>query len=104
MSRELKPGKKVVMHTCGEADYYDGRLWTACSNPWKLCSEEVVMLEGFSGAFHTCYLQRVRGGTLITLSLFEGIGGRTLIYPEHDTEENKMPTCASCNIQRDRCR
>lgn len=57
----LKPGDKVVMHTCMEAKFkeYDGRIWKVKSNEWNLCGSQVVMLEDFSGAFATEFLQKV---------------------------------------------
>jgi hypothetical protein len=55
----LKKGDKVVMHTCSEAEVYKGKIWTVASNVWKLCGTDVVMLEGFSGAFAVKYLQKV---------------------------------------------
>jgi hypothetical protein len=55
----LKKGDKVVMHTCGEANIYDGKIWTVTSDVWELCGSKVVMLEGYSGAFAVKYLQRV---------------------------------------------
>jgi threonine dehydrogenase-like Zn-dependent dehydrogenase len=59
VEKMLKKGDKVVMHTCGEAEYYNGKIWTVSSNPWNLCGSEVVMLDGFSGGFATEYLQKV---------------------------------------------
>lgn len=58
----LKTGDVVVMHTCGEAEHYDGKLWTCRSDEQKLHQDHtstVVWLEGFSGAFATKYLQKV---------------------------------------------
>lgn len=56
----LKKGDKVVMHTCGEAEHHNGRIWTVSSEKeWELCGSMVVMLEGFSGAFLAKYLQKV---------------------------------------------
>jgi hypothetical protein len=55
----LKRGDKVVMHTCLEAEHYDGKIWTVSSKPWNLCGSEVVLLDGFSGGFATEYLQKV---------------------------------------------
>lgn len=60
----MKPGDKVVMHTCYEAQHekYKDRVWTVRSNPWMLCGSEVVLLEGFSGGFATEYLRVVEDG------------------------------------------
>lgn len=58
----LKKGDLVVMHTCGEAEYYDGKLWICKTDEQKLHEEHnytVVWLEGFSGAFKAEYLQKV---------------------------------------------
>jgi hypothetical protein len=58
----LKKGEIVVMHTCGEAEHYDGKLWVCRTDEQKLHPKHdytVVWLEGFSGAFNTKYLQRV---------------------------------------------
>lgn len=59
----LKKGDTVVMHTCGEADVYDGKLWVCQTDEQKLHPKHdytVVWLEGFSGAFATEFLQKVR--------------------------------------------
>lgn len=56
---KLKPGDTVVMHSCGEAQHYDGKLWTVRSKEWELCGSRVVLLEGFSGGFAVKYLQKV---------------------------------------------
>ena len=55
----LKPGDKVVMHSCYEASKHHGRIWTVRSEPWDLCGSEVVLLEGYSGGFSTENLARV---------------------------------------------
>jgi hypothetical protein len=55
----LKKGDKVVMHTCGEAEHYEGQIWNVTSNEWELCGSKVVMLKGFSGAFSCEYLQKI---------------------------------------------
>jgi hypothetical protein len=58
----LIKGDKVVMHTCGEAEHYDGRIWTCRTDEQKLHEDHnstVVWLEGFSGSFAAKYLQRV---------------------------------------------
>ena len=54
----LKQGDKVVMHTCGESDYYKGKIWTCSSNEFtSSANQQVVFLEGFSGYFLVEYLQ-----------------------------------------------
>jgi hypothetical protein len=56
----LKQGDKVVMHTCMEAEIYNGNVWTCRTNETELSpGQNVVWLENFSGCFHTKYLQRV---------------------------------------------
>lgn len=59
----LKKGDKVVMHTCGEAEHYDGQIWTCISDEQKLHESHkynVVWLKGFSGCFAAKYLQKVK--------------------------------------------
>jgi hypothetical protein len=58
----LKKGDTVVMHTCGEAEHYDGKIWICRTDEQKLHEKHnytVVWLEGFSGCFATEYLQKV---------------------------------------------
>lgn len=58
----LKKGDQVVMHTCMEArsPKNQGKIWTVTSEKeWELCGSMVVMLEGFSGAFASQYLQKL---------------------------------------------
>ncbi|MGG3803144.1 hypothetical protein [Metabacillus fastidiosus] len=58
----LKKGDKVVMHTCVEAEHYNGRIWTCRTDEFKHHPNHeytVIMLEGFSGSFQTEYLQKV---------------------------------------------
>jgi len=53
-------GDKVVMHTCGEADFpkYKGKIWTCLTDSYlDRGKSESVFLEGFSGAFSTKFLQ-----------------------------------------------
>jgi hypothetical protein len=59
MYKKLKKGDMVVMHTCGEAEYYDGKLWKCSENEFERNGKGLVMLEDFSGAFLTEYLQYV---------------------------------------------
>jgi hypothetical protein len=60
----LKKGDKVVMHTCGEASHYDGKVWTCRCDEYEtgegLYKQKLVFLEGFTGAFAAKYLQRVK--------------------------------------------
>jgi hypothetical protein len=55
----LKPGDKVVIVNCFEADKYTGRIWEVETNPWDLCGSEVVLLKGHSGGFDTARLKKV---------------------------------------------
>jgi hypothetical protein len=56
----LRKGDTVVMHTCGEAEHYEGQLWICETDEFKSSSGTmVVFLEGFSGYFTTKYLQKV---------------------------------------------
>lgn len=58
----LKKGDKVVMHTCGEAEHYNGKIWVCRTDEQKLHEKHdytVVWLHGFSGCFATEYLQKV---------------------------------------------
>ena len=61
---KFKKGDKVVMHSCGEANFpkYYGKLWTCESDSFKRSKNisEVVFLEGFSGSFVCKYLQLVK--------------------------------------------
>lgn len=65
----LKKGDKVVMHTCGEARYYKGKIWTCQTDSYNSGSvnygfEEMVFLEGFIGAFAVQYLQVIQNQTV----------------------------------------
>ncbi|WP_088033489.1 hypothetical protein [Evansella clarkii] len=56
----LKQGDAVVMHTCMEAKGHKGRIWFCRRDELKSSSgAPVVFLEGYSGYFHTEYLQKV---------------------------------------------
>lgn len=60
MIKPLEKGELVVMHTCGEAEHYDGKLWKCKTDEFIPSSgSPVVFLEGFSGYFLCQYLQRV---------------------------------------------
>jgi hypothetical protein len=59
----LKPGDRVVMHTCSEStlEKYKDKVFTVMSEPWDLCGSEVVMLDGgVRGGFATEYLRKVQ--------------------------------------------
>lgn len=59
----LKKGDTVVMHTCGEAEHYEGQLWICRTDEYtqgeSIYKQNLVFLEGFSGCFATKYLQKV---------------------------------------------
>ena len=55
----LRKGDKVVMHNCGEAEYYKDTTWTCITPSFKNRSmDEVVFLKGYSGSFLTKYLRK----------------------------------------------
>lgn len=56
----LNKGDKVVMHTCLEAKYHNGTVWTCKTDSWNNYGNELVFLEGYCGAFCTEYLQIVK--------------------------------------------
>ena len=47
----LTSGKEVKMVNCMEAKIHDGKIWTISFGPQLMCSDWVVWLEGYSGAF-----------------------------------------------------
>ncbi len=63
--KKFKKGDRVVIHTCGEANFpqYKGKVWTCESDSFKrespIKQPELVFLEGFSGSFNCKYLQIV---------------------------------------------
>lgn len=58
---KLKNGDKVVMHSCGEAGFYKGKIWTCSGDSFQNSNTaEVIFLEGFSGTFLCKYLQEVK--------------------------------------------
>ena len=61
MAKNLKPGDKVIMIVCAEACLKKNfnKIWTVRSEPWNVCGEEVVLLEGKPGGFATKFLERV---------------------------------------------
>ncbi|MBA1335891.1 MAG: hypothetical protein HPY66_1709 [Firmicutes bacterium] len=63
MAEGLKIGDKVVMVDCYEArlEANKDKIWTVVSDPWDLCSSEVVKLQGKAGGFATEFLKRVEG-------------------------------------------
>jgi hypothetical protein len=59
----LRKGDKVVMHTCMEAEFHDGTIWTCRTDERKLHEShnyKMVWLEGYSGCFSTEFLQKVK--------------------------------------------
>lgn len=56
----FKKGDTVVMHSCGEASFYKGKIWTCQTDSYlDRGKQEVVFLENFSGCFSAKYLQPV---------------------------------------------
>ncbi|MGX7745822.1 hypothetical protein [Rhodopseudomonas parapalustris] len=58
----LKKGDKVVMHTCIEAETYNGKIWTCRTDEYMSGGKNpygLIFLEGFCGSFATEYLQKV---------------------------------------------
>lgn len=53
--KKLKKGDLVVMHSCVEANEYEGKIWECLTNE----EEGKVFLIEFSGTFYTKYLQKV---------------------------------------------
>jgi hypothetical protein len=48
------------MHSCGEANFYKGKIWKCQTDSYlDRGKQEVVFIEGFSGCFSAKYLQRV---------------------------------------------
>lgn len=61
--RKLKIRDKVVMHSCGEAEFpqYKDKIWTCQTDSFiNSAKQEVVFLEGFSGYFLTKYLKQIQ--------------------------------------------
>ena len=56
----FKKGDKLVMHTCGEASFYKGKIWICQTDSFlDRGKQEVVFLEDFSGYFSAQYLTKV---------------------------------------------
>lgn len=59
----LKKGDVVVMHTCSEAEMYEGKLWICKTDEYTngegVYKQNVVSLEGMTSCFLTKYLQKV---------------------------------------------
>ena len=56
----FKKGDKLVMHTCGEASFYKGKIWICQTDSFlDRGKQEVVFLENFSGYFSAQYLTKV---------------------------------------------
>lgn len=83
----LRKGDTVVMHTCGEAEHYEGQIWTCKGDEFTSSSgTQVVFLEGFSGYFMVDYLQKVDVSNLT--NRIEGLEESLLMYKqENDTYE-----------------
>lgn len=55
----LKPGDKVRMVNCYEAEKYKDRIWEVRSEPWNCCGSEVVLLKGKAGGFDVNCLKKI---------------------------------------------
>lgn len=56
---KLKPGDKVEMVDCLEAEKHTGKVWEVGCAPWNLCGTEVVLLMGYRGGFDVGCLRKV---------------------------------------------
>jgi hypothetical protein len=60
----LKPGDKVRVIDCLEADKYKGVTFTVVSDPWTVGNSELVKIESpdkkFNGGFSTACLMEVQ--------------------------------------------
>ena len=85
--KNFKKGNTVIMHTCIEADKYNGKIWTCSGDSYiDKAGQECVFLEGFSGCFFCGYLQLVRIESVASVDFAYGkcrMCGRT------DTEPSK---------------
>lgn len=62
MSKKLKKGNRVVMHSCMEAKGKNwGRIWECDCDEFDRNTDNgpVVFLKGFSGSFHCEFLQKI---------------------------------------------
>lgn len=55
----LRPGMKVRMVNCFEAELYGDRVWAVASYPWPCCGAALVRLEGYPGGFCAAMLEIV---------------------------------------------
>lgn len=63
----FKKGDTVVMHSCVEASFYKGKIWTCLTDSYlDRGKQEVVFIEGFSGCFSAKCLQIVELKRVIT--------------------------------------
>ncbi|NFF66813.1 hypothetical protein FDF69_07865 [Clostridium sporogenes] len=82
----LKRGDKVVMHTCLEAEAYNGKVWTCGSDEFKENSNDnCVWLEGFSSKFCTEFLQKVNINDFQTEEIEKLNNGLNLLMLENDS-------------------
>jgi hypothetical protein len=57
-TQTFKKGDTVIMHTCGEADFYRGKEWICRTDSYRdRAGQDVVFLEGFTGCFMSKYLK-----------------------------------------------
>lgn len=57
--RKMPIGTKVRMVNCYEAESYPNKVWKTRSEPWEMCGEMVVLLEGKAGCFSVSCLEIV---------------------------------------------
>jgi hypothetical protein len=55
----LKKGDKVIMHTCGEAEYHKNKVWICKSDEFEAYNgTKVIFLESLRGYFSVKYLKK----------------------------------------------
>ena len=55
----MKIGDKVKMVNCREARENPDKIWTVRSEPWEVCGNMCVLLEGKSGGFAVECLEKI---------------------------------------------
>jgi hypothetical protein len=58
---DLRPGDRVVMDGCYEADENAGKIFTITSGPATIGGQACVWLNGYVGCFAAKFLKRVTG-------------------------------------------
>ena len=57
----LKPGDKVTIHDCFEADLLEGQIFEVVTKPDTICGDPLVFLKGV-GCFEIGYLEKENEG------------------------------------------